>query len=67
MTDEGAEALAAAKKSLAHLECLDLTRNFLSAAGKKVVKDICKKVITDEQEEADEDGDETYYYCAITE
>jgi uncharacterized protein (TIGR02996 family) len=56
MGDEGAQALAAGKSSLEHLECLDLTRNYLSSSGIKAVKGICKKVITADQEEAD--GDE---------
>jgi uncharacterized protein (TIGR02996 family) len=67
MTDEGAEALAAAKGSLAHLECLDLTRNFLTKKGIAAVKGICQKVVTEKQEEADGDGDETYYYVSIAE
>ncbi|HET9992540.1 MAG TPA: hypothetical protein VFQ65_28600, partial [Kofleriaceae bacterium] len=67
MTDEGAEALVAAKASLAHLECLDLTRNFLTKKGIAAVKGICKKVVTEKQEEADADGDETHYYVSIAE
>jgi len=68
MTDAGAQALAAAKDSLKHLECLDLTRNFLSRDGIKAVKDLCKKVITAEQETADDDGDgELHYYVSVAE
>ena len=67
MTDEGAEALVRAKDALAHLQVLDLTRNFLSKKGIKAVKDLCPKVITGGQEEADEDGDDTYYYVSIAE
>lgn len=68
MTDEGAHALAAAKDSLSHLQVLDLTRNFLTKDGIKAVKGICPKVLTGEQEEADDWGDgELHYYCAITE
>jgi uncharacterized protein (TIGR02996 family) len=67
LTDTGVEGLVAAKASLAHLECLDLTRNFLTEAGKKAVKGLCKNVITADQEEADEDGDEVYRYVAIAE
>ncbi len=67
MTDEGAAALAEAKDSLKHLECLDLTRNYLTKAGIKAVQGLAKKVITADQEDADEDGDETYYYVAIAE
>ena len=64
MTDEGAQALVAAKDSLKHLDCLDLTRNFLSEEGVKAVKGLCKKVITAEQEESE---DEDYRYVAIAE
>jgi hypothetical protein len=67
LTDTGVEGLVAAKASLAHLECLDLTRNFLTEAGKKAVRGLCKNVITADQEEADEDGDEVYRYVAIAE
>ncbi len=68
MTDEGAKALAAAKDSLKHLECLDLTRNFLSKEGIAAVKGICKKVITDKQEKADDWGDgELHYYVSVSE
>lgn len=64
MTDEGAEALAAAKDSLSHLECLDLTRNYLTKDGIKAVKALCKKVITAEQEESEDEDDR---YVAIAE
>ncbi|MDQ3334283.1 MAG: WGR domain-containing protein [Myxococcota bacterium] len=68
MTDEGANALAAAKDSLKHLEVLDLTRNFLTKDGIKAVKGICPKVLTGEQEQADDDGDgEVHYYVSIAE
>lgn len=67
MTDEGAQALAAAKDSLKHLECLDLTRNYLTKAGIAAVKGLCKKVITDKQQTPSVYGDETYYYVAISE
>jgi uncharacterized protein (TIGR02996 family) len=63
MTDEGAHALAAGKSSLAHLECLDLTRNYLTKDGIKAVKGICAKVITEKQEEAEDD----HRYVSITE
>jgi uncharacterized protein (TIGR02996 family) len=68
MSDAGAATLAAAKSSLSHLECLDLTRNFLTKSGIAAVKGICKKVITDKQEKADDDGDgELRYYVSVTE
>src|SRR5262245_60960680 len=68
MTDEGAKALVAAKDSLAHLDVLDLTRNFLSKDGVKLVKNLAKKVITDRQEEADDWGEgELHYFVSISE
>jgi uncharacterized protein (TIGR02996 family) len=67
MTDDGARALADGKASLAHLECLDLTHNFLSKEGIKLVKSICPKVVTADQQEADGDGEDAYYYVAISE
>ena len=68
MTDEGAHALAAAKDSLAHLQCLDLTRNFLTKDGIKAVKGLCPKVVTGDQEEADDWGDgELHRYVRISE
>jgi uncharacterized protein (TIGR02996 family) len=68
MTDEGAAALAAAKDSLAHLQVLDLTRNYLTKKGIALVKGICAKVITDRQEKSDDEGDgEVYRYAQIRE
>ena len=67
MTDEGAHALAASKDQLKHLEVLDLTHNYLTKDGIKAVQGICPKVITKDQQEADADGDETYYYVAVAE
>ncbi|MDQ3365855.1 MAG: WGR domain-containing protein [Myxococcota bacterium] len=67
LTDEGARALVAAKESLAHLECLDLSQNYLSKAGSKLVKGLCKTVITDKQKAADEDGEDVYRYVSVAE
>jgi uncharacterized protein (TIGR02996 family) len=67
MTDEGAAALVAAKGSLKHLECLDLSHNFLTKAGIKSVQGLAKKVITADMQEADQDGEDAYYYVAIAE
>jgi uncharacterized protein (TIGR02996 family) len=67
ITDEGAAALAAGKAALAHLECLDLTHNYLTKEGIKAVKGICKKVVTEDQQTPSDWGDELHYYCAITE
>ncbi len=60
LTDDGARALAAGKSSLQHLECLDLTRSYLTKDGVKLVKGICKKVITERQEDASEDPEDRY-------
>ncbi|MEW5738679.1 MAG: WGR domain-containing protein [Myxococcota bacterium] len=60
MSDAGAKALANAKPYLEHLECLDLTRNYLTKEGIALVKGLCKKVITADQEEADEGDDSRY-------
>ncbi|MEJ7599016.1 MAG: TIGR02996 domain-containing protein [Kofleriaceae bacterium] len=51
MTDEGAQFLAEGAPRLAHLKTLDLRRNFLTAAGIALVKNLCPEVITDAQEE----------------
>lgn len=68
MTDEGAQALVAAKDSLKHLESLDLTSNFLTADGIKAVKGLCRKVITNDQQDADDWGDgELHYYVSVSE
>lgn len=67
MTDEGALAMAAHPEAFKHLEVLDLTRNFLTKKGIAAVKNLAKKVITADQETADEDGEDTYYYVAVAE
>jgi len=67
MTDEGAQSLVAAKESLRHLQCLDLTSNFLSKDGIKAVKGLCKKVITNDQQEPDDWDDEPHYYVSVAE
>jgi uncharacterized protein (TIGR02996 family) len=68
MSDEGALALAAHPDAFKHLEVLDLTRNYLSKKGIAAVKSLCKKVITADQEEADDYGDgEVHRYPRITE
>ncbi len=68
MTDEGAQGLVAAKDSLKHLESLDLTSNFLTADGIKAVKGLCRKVIADDQQDADDWGDgELHYFVSVSE
>ena len=67
VTDEGAQELAAARKSLQHLECLDLRGNYLSADGIKAVEGLCRKVLIAEQKEPDDWGDELHYYVSVSE
>jgi len=68
ITDEGAQTLFDGKDTLKHLECLDLSTNFLTKDGIKLVKGICKKVVTDDQQKPYDWGEgELHYYCDITE
>ena len=68
LTDDGAAALVRAKAELKHLDVLDLTHNYLTKDGVSLVKSLAKKVITDDQQKADESSDgEKHYYVAITE
>jgi uncharacterized protein (TIGR02996 family) len=68
ITDEGAQALFDGRDSLKHLECLDLTENFLTKDGIKLVKSICKKVVTEDQQKPYDWADPGEgYYCSITE
>lgn len=67
MTDEGAAALAANKHAFAHLERLDLSYNYLSEAGIRMVAGLCRRVVTDVQQEAHSYGDRIYRYPQITE
>jgi uncharacterized protein (TIGR02996 family) len=60
MSDEGAEALAAAKPALAHLERLNLDENFLTARGVGFVTGLCAEVSTNEQRNVDDYDGESY-------
>lgn len=64
MSDAGALALAAARDSLKHLKRLDLTRNFLTDEGIRAVQGLCPVVITDDQEDAEDEDDR---YVSISE
>jgi hypothetical protein len=64
MTDDGAEAIAAAKDAFKHLDLLDLSENFLTKKGIAAVKGLANKVIATKQREADADDD---YYVALGE
>ena len=68
LTDEGADALVAAKASLSHLECLDLSENFLTQRGIQAVAGLCKQVVTSAQREPWDWGDgELRYYVSVGE
>jgi uncharacterized protein (TIGR02996 family) len=63
MTDAGGKALLANRAAFAHLETLDLRRNWLSDAMVSELKSLSKTVLLDGQEDADGD----YRYVAISE
>lgn len=68
ITDEGAQTLLDGKATLKHLDCLDLSTNFLTKDGIKLVQGICKKVVTEDQQKPYDWGEgELHYYCDITE
>lgn len=67
LNDDGAKVLADGKKALAHLDVLDLSDNYLSPAGVKLVKGLAKQVLVGDQREV-YDWDETNrHYAAIGE
>jgi len=53
MTDEGAAALAAARDRLRHLRLLDVSKNFLTPEGERLLRGVCGEVVTDRQKEPD--------------
>ena len=68
MTDEGARYLAESAAQLAHLDTLDLRRNFLTEAGIAQVKGICKNVLVDGQEKPYErSSGELRYFVSVAE
>jgi uncharacterized protein (TIGR02996 family) len=68
MHGAGAEAIIANAAKFQHLEHIDLSRNFLSdEQAKQLRKLFGKKVDVSDQEEADEDGEDTYYYTSVGE
>lgn len=68
MTDEGAKLLADSAAGLAHLKTLNLERNFLTAAGIELVKNICPTVLTGAQEKPYERSNgELRYFVSVAE
>jgi hypothetical protein len=54
LTDEGAQRLAAAKSSLAHLDVLNVSESFLTTAGIAALKGVAKRVIAEDQRDDDD-------------
>jgi uncharacterized protein (TIGR02996 family) len=68
MHGAGADAIIANAAKFQHLEHIDLSRNFLSEDHVKQLRKLFgKKVDLRDQEEADEDGEDTYYYTSVGE
>jgi hypothetical protein len=67
MTDAGARSLADGKAAFAHLRKLDLSDNYLGAAGSKLAGTIIAQVRTKPQRKADEYDGVVYRYPAVGE
>jgi uncharacterized protein (TIGR02996 family) len=66
--DEGGKAILAAADAFKHLKKLDLDHNYLSDDTAKALEKALRKVVSiGNIEDADEDGDETYYYTQVGE
>ncbi len=66
--DEGGKAILAAADAFKHLKKLELDHNYLSADTAKALEKALRKVVSiGNIEDADEDGDETYYYTQVGE
>jgi uncharacterized protein (TIGR02996 family) len=63
MSNSGAEAIVAHADAFAHLEELDLHRNYLGGDALAAVQKVAKKVVVHDQEDPDDD----YRYCQIGE
>lgn len=61
LTDDGAAALLELKDELKHLECLDVSENFMTLDAAKRLEGLCPKVLTDKQKTGD------YRYVSIAE
>jgi uncharacterized protein (TIGR02996 family) len=64
MTDAGAQALAAHKPALAHLDELDVSENYLSKVGLAALKGVAKKLVSTRQRE---DHDPEYRHPSVGE
>lgn len=66
LTDAGAEALASAG-NLGHLHKLDIHHHFVSKDGIAKLGSLGIAIDASDEQEADEYGDETYYFVAVSE
>ena len=67
LTDKGGQALLEKIAQYPNIKKLDLHHHYLSDDMMKKLEALTIDVDMDEQEEADEYGDEVYYYAALTE
>jgi uncharacterized protein (TIGR02996 family) len=67
LDDEGAKILAGGKRAFAHLETLDLSDNYLTPGGIKLVKGLAKKVLVGEQREPYDWDDDKRRYASVGE
>ncbi|MEU0491019.1 STM4015 family protein [Nocardiopsis sp. NPDC006139] len=70
LTDDGAQGIVDRAAAFAHLERLDLHHHFLSEEMCALVADALPGVavdLSDPREPEDEDEDELFYYCAVSE
>jgi uncharacterized protein (TIGR02996 family) len=67
MTDEGAAALAGARDRLRHLRRLDVSDNYLTPKGERLVKGLCREVVTGGQKQPDVWDGEEHRYVSVGE
>jgi hypothetical protein len=68
LTDDGAKLLADQADAFAHLKEFDVTENYLTEAGEKLIKKAIKKADTDDQREGYTSSDGTVHrYAAVGE
>ena len=61
MSDDGARSIAAHRDAFAHLDVLDVSQNYLSAAGLALLKGTAAKVIAGDQKQVFEDSPDFRY------
>jgi len=61
LSDDGAKTIAAHRDAFAHLEVLDVSKNYLTPAGIRLLKGAARKIITADQKEIMADDPEFRY------